>query len=152
MKFTKNNDSDVNVSAIYNHVETMKLSQISQTVLKTSCNEMMKIYDDIEEKRKRQNNETNQLDSEGFTKVSHFKEINNMEEQYVLGEAAKTSHHRRGIKRSRNKRNISKGSDIHKDFYRFQRKERKKKIFEELQSQFQEDLRKVAQMKEKNSF
>jgi len=152
MKFSNDNKSDVKVSAIYNHVETLKLSQISQTLLKNSCNEMMKIYDDQEEKRKKQHSIKNQPDSEEFTKVSYSNELNNMEERYVLGESAETSHQRRGIKRSRKKRSISKGSDIHKDFYRFQRKEHKKKKFEELQSQFQEDLRKVAQMKEKKYF
>lgn len=151
-KFTSDNYSNVKVSPILNHVETLKLSRISQTVLKNSCNEMMKIYDDQEEKRKQQHNETNQPDSDEFTKVSYSNELNNMEERYVLGEAAETSHKRRGIKRSRKKRSISKRSDIHKDFYRFQRKEHKKKKFEELQSQFQEDLKKVAQMKEKKSF
>merc|ERR1712183_305903 len=107
MKVTHDNKLYGNLSAICNYVEALKLSQIPQTLLKNSCNEMMKIYDAQEEKRKQQHNETNQPDSEGFVKVSYSNELNNMEERYVLGSVAETTHRRRGIKRSRNKINIS---------------------------------------------
>ena len=112
------------------------------------------------------------LDDDGFITVSYTANVGDrvaMEENGILrtattggggkggggGErgAARGKRGTEAMKRARSaKGNLVKGSDELKDFYRFQKRESKKRGMEEFKSRFQDDLRRVKKMKEQNMY
>ena len=111
------------------------------------CNTVMQNYEDAEEaQRLEREGAANQPDDDGFVTVSYSNAVGS---QVELEESAAgaTPSRRKGNKRSRKKKE-GVGSKELEDFYRFQRRENKKRTLEDLRAQFEEDLRRVKRMKE----
>jgi len=125
---------------------------ISRSKLMQMCNEAMASYETQEtiqeENAKRLAEEP---DEDGFITVTSksstpsFGITNDLEEEI---------HTRRGksSKRNRKRKAGASGADELTDFYRFQLKEQRKKEVIDLKQRFEEDLKKVKQMKEERKF
>ena len=123
---------------------------ISRSKLMQLCNEAMASYETQEtlqeENAKRLAEEP---DEDGFITVTSksstpsFGITNDLEEEV---------HARRGKGKRNRKRKGGSGADELTDFYRFQLKEQRKKEVTDLKQRFEEDLKKVKQMKEERKF
>ena len=129
-----------------------KDSNLPRVVLKRMCDQiMMKYEEDESEALRKQQEALAQPDEDGFVTVSYAAQVGDAVEFEKNGTLGSTGigGGRRKRERSRStKKNNVKGSDELQDFYRFQLKEKKKRSLEELKSRFQEDLKRVKQMKE----
>lgn len=141
---------------------------LSRKELLAECNRVMAEYEKAEEaKRKahRQAKEGKMVDGDGFITVSYssntatgddtgnFGGIHSMLEESIT--TTTTSHSRRkAAPRRRNNDSTAKqkGSSELQDFYRFQRKEYKKRTLDQLRTQFEEDLRRIKKMKEDHHY
>jgi ribosomal RNA-processing protein 7 len=129
--------------------ESCKL--LSRSRLLEECNAVMQAYEAAEEaKRRAQEAARSQPDDDGFVTVSYSSAVGSKEE---LEESmtATTPSRRKGNKRSRKKKQAV-GSQELPDFYRFQRKETRKRTMEELRKQFDEDLKKVKRRKDEKQY
>ncbi len=137
-----------------NLVQSKRESIPSRATLKMLCNQIMAKYEEAEEAAlKKQLAGKNQPDDDGFVTVSygsHVGDIVDLEEDGTLGSTGGGLNKRNRSRSSR--KNVVKGSDELKDFYRFQLKENKKRGMDELKSRFQEDLKRVKKMKEDKMF
>jgi hypothetical protein len=125
--------------------------------LKSICNHIMEQYEQAEtEALRKQQDAMNQPDEDGFVTVSYSTNVGDaiqFEQNGKLGSTGSGGGGRRKRERTRSvKKNVLKGSDELPDFYRFQLKENKKRSLEELKNRFQEDLKRVKQMKEEKMF
>jgi ribosomal RNA-processing protein 7 len=112
------------------------------------CNEIMQDYEDAEEaQRLDREAAANQPDEDGFISVTS-KSIG-LEESKEKLEKDKTG--RRHQKRNRKKKESTGATEL-QDFYRFQRKETRKRTLQDLRKQFEEDLKKVKKMKEERKY
>ena len=116
------------------------------------CNRVMTEYEEAEEaKRRAQEAAKAQPDDDGFVTVSYSTAVGSKAELEQSMTATTPSRRRSGNKRSRNnKKNI--GSSELKDFYRFQRRENRKRTMDDLRQQFEEDLKRVKRMKEEKQY
>ena len=113
------------------------------------CNEIMQQYEDAEEAQRREREAaSNQPDEDGFIQVTS-KSVGLDESKQKLEKDNKKG--RRNQKRNRKKKETTGASEL-QDFYRFQRKETRKRTLQDLRKQFEEDLKKVKKMKEENRF
>jgi len=150
-----------------NLIRAKKDSIPSRETLKMACDKIMAKYEDAEEEAlKKQLAAKDQPDSDGFVTVSYGTNVGDiveLEENGTLGNTGTAGGRRHkeamrrggrsGRSRSRSsKKNVVKGSDELKDFYRFQLKESKKRSMEDLKTRFQEDLKRVKKMKEDKMF
>lgn len=124
---------------------------MSRSELLNECNAVMQAYEDAEEKKSRaQEAAKSQPDGDGFITVSYSAAVGSKTE---LEESitATTPSRRKGNKRSRKKKETVGNTEL-KDFYRFQRRENRKRTLEDLRHQFDEDLKKVKRMKEDRQY
>ena len=140
---------------ISNLIQAKIASIPSREALKAACDQIMAKYEESEEEALRQQMEAkNQPDEDGFVTVSYTTNVGDiagLEQNGTLGSTGAEGSRRRkeAMKRNRSSRkNVVKGSDELKDFYRFQFKESKKRGMEELKNRFQEDLKRVKKMKD----
>jgi ribosomal RNA-processing protein 7 len=132
----------------------------SRKSLKELCNKIMMKYEEKEEEAHRKKKEAMaEPDEDGFVTVSHATVVGDavgLERNGTLESTGAGAGRRRkeaALKRSRSTRkNVVKGSAELPDFYRFQLKESKKRGREVLKSRFQEDLKRVKEMKEQKKF
>jgi ribosomal RNA-processing protein 7 len=122
---------------------------LSRAKLIEECNEVMAAYEQAEEK-KRQAQEAlkEQPDEDGFVTVSYSSGAVTDELEESM---APNSMRRKGNKRSRKKKEATGSSEL-QDFYRFQRRQNKRRSLEDLRTQFEEDLKKVKRMKETDRY
>ena len=124
---------------------------MSRAELLEECNAVMQAYEDAEEEKKRaQEAAKSQPDDDGFVTVSYSSAVGSKTE---LEESitATTPNRRKGNKRSRKKKE-SVGKTELQDFYRFQRRENRKRTLEDLRRQFEADLKKVKRLKEDRQY
>lgn len=126
----------------YRHMSRQQLMQL--------CNETMAAFEDQEaEAERRAKLAAEQPDDDGFITVTNgttpsFGATNDFEEE------KHGPHRRKAGKRSRKRK--ATGADELSDFYRFQLKETRKKEVQDLKARFEEDLKKVKQMKEQKAY
>mmetsp|Transcript_9649 Transcript_9649/g.22642 ORF Transcript_9649/g.22642 Transcript_9649/m.22642 type:complete len:420 (-) Transcript_9649:124-1383(-) len=140
---------------------------LSRAELLAECNRVMGDYEKSEEAKRKahqQAKDGNTVDDDGFITVSYSSNtattgaeegggIHNLLEESIT--TTTTSHSRRKAaprRRNNNSSNKKKGSSELQDFYRFQRKEYKKRTLDQLRTQFEEDLRKIKKMKEEHHY
>jgi ribosomal RNA-processing protein 7 len=130
--------------------ETSKLLR-NRSKLMEECNVVMQAYEDAEEaKRKAQQVAKSEPDDDGFVTISYSGAVGSKIE-LEQSITATTPSRRKGNKRSRKKKEAM-GSNELKDFYRFQRKDNRKRTMEDLRRQFEEDVRKVKRLKEEKEY
>ena len=102
-----------------------------------------------------------QPDEDGFITVTHVGSSSKVAAPSFTADFEENVHERRGGKRIRSrkrKNNVSgdernrSGAGEFTDFYRFQRRDEKKKEVQDLKARFEEDLEKVRKMKEERAF
>jgi len=135
---------------------------LTRDTLKNICNNIMEKYEQAEtEALRKQQDAMKQPDKDGFITVSYSTNVGDaiqFEQNGKLGSTgggggSGAGGGRRKRERTRSaKKNVLKGSDELPDFYRFQLKENKKRSLEELKHRFQEDLKRVKQMKDEKMF
>ena len=115
------------------------------------CNAVMQAYEDAEDAKKRaQAAAKAQPDDDGFVTVSYSNAVGSKSE-LEQSVTATTPSRRKGNKRTRKKKDAV-GAQQLDDFYRFQRKESRKRTMDELRKQFQLDLEKVKRLKEEKQY
>jgi len=130
--------------------ETSKLLR-NRTKLMEECNTVMEAYENAEEaKLKAQEIAKSEPDSNGFITVSYSNAVGSKVE-LEQSKTATTPSRRNGNKRSRKKKDAIGTLEL-KDFYRFQRKDNRKRTMEDLRRQFEEDVRKVKRLKEEKEY
>jgi ribosomal RNA-processing protein 7 len=127
--------------------------EVSRAELLEECNVVMQDYEDAEEaKRREQEVAKSQPDGDGFVTVSYSNAVGS-KTQLEESATATTPNRRNGNKRSRKrKEQISAGNQELQDFYRFQRRDNRKRSLADLRTQFEEDLQKVKRMKEERHY
>jgi ribosomal RNA-processing protein 7 len=129
------------------------VAEMSRERLMEECNSIMQAYEEMDEEKKRsQQGALAQPDEDGFVTVSYSSAVGSQVELEATKHATGSSVPRRkGNMRSRRKKEAV-GSQELKDFYRFQRRENKKRTLEDLRAQFDEDLKRVKRMKEEHHY
>ncbi|CAJ1931429.1 unnamed protein product [Cylindrotheca closterium] len=138
---------------------------LSRAELLAECNRVMGEYEKAEAAKRKAHQKAkdgNMVDDDGFVTVSYSSNtatgnaaeggIHNLLEESIT--TTTTSHSRRNAppRRRNNNNKKKKGSDELQDFYRFQRKEHKKRSLADLRTQFEEDLRKIKKMKQEHQY
>lgn len=142
------------IHAVAERYKNSRSQLLNRTRLLEECNVVMESYEKAEEeKRKSQETAKEQPDDDGFITVSYSTAVGSKAEleESVTATTAATIRRKAGNRRSRKKKEATGSSEL-KDFYRFQRKENKKRTLDELRTQFEEDLKKVKRMKEENQY
>jgi ribosomal RNA-processing protein 7 len=117
---------------------------LDRSMLMEECNAVMQAYEDAEEEKKRvQEAAKANPDDDGFITVSYSSAVGS---KVDLEQNTTGPNRRKGAMRSRKKKEVS-GTDELTDFYRFQRKDNRKRTLDDLRKQFDEDLQKVKKMK-----
>ena len=120
----------------------------SRELLLEECNSVMQAYEDAEADKKRARDAAqSQPDEDGFITVTSASVA---VRDFDL-EAAGSSGGRKRNKRSRKKK-LATGANELQDFYRFQRRETRKRSLEVLRKQFEDDLNKVKKMKNERHY
>lgn len=133
-------------------VQTQREQILPRNVLKQMCDQIMAKYEEAEEDAIRKQEEAkNQPDEDGFVTVSYSANVGDVVEFEKNGNLGSTGRRKRDRTRS-SKKNVVKGSEELQDFYRFQLKESRKRSLEDIKLRFQEDLKRVKQMKEDKVF
>jgi ribosomal RNA-processing protein 7 len=124
-------------------------SKLTRSRLLQECNAVMQAYENAEEEA-RQARETAKAmpDDDGFVTVTYNETVGDKNELEMETVAVPR---RKGNKRSRKKKTGNGGGEL-EDFYRFQRKENRKRTLEDLRKQFEEDLQQVKKMKEDRQY
>ncbi|KAL3939901.1 MAG: hypothetical protein SGBAC_005454 [Bacillariaceae sp.] len=139
---------------------------LSRAELLAECNRVMGEYEEAEQAKRKAHQEAkdgNMVDDDGFVTVSYSSNnmaasgtteggIHNLLEESIT--TTTTSHSRRKVapRRRNNVKKNNGGSSELQDFYRFQRKEYKKRTLDQLRTQFEDDLRKIKKMKEGHQY
>lgn len=127
------------------------LGELTQDRLMDECNAVMQEYEEKEEtKRLAQEAAKSQPDDDGFVTVSYSNAVGSQVE-FEESATGTTPSRRKGNKRSRKKKEGVGAKEL-EDFYRFQRRENKKRTLEDLRAQFEEDLRRVKRLKEEHQY
>jgi len=177
--FNYQNSNDVNNiknksihALLEEHKICTQLHNPSKSMLLETCNSIMSKYDQEEEETIRKQKEaSSQPDADGFVTITHGAVLGDrlhMEKDGTLGHSggsgysristtmqmakAKATHQQPQSNTSLSKKRKIKGSEPLQDFYRFQMKERQIKSANDLKRRFEEDLKKVQEMKEQNKF
>jgi ribosomal RNA-processing protein 7 len=125
------------------------VSALSRSRLLAECNQVMQDYEDAEEESRRAREVAkSQPDVDGFIAVNYTEAVGDRAE---LEQVTTGALRRKGNKRSRNKK-TGTGAEELDDFYRFQRKENRKRTLEDLRKQFEDDLHKVKRLKEERQY
>ncbi|KAL3906702.1 MAG: hypothetical protein SGARI_003880, partial [Bacillariaceae sp.] len=123
------------------------LQLLSRSRLMEECNKVMTAYEEAEDTKRRQQVAANaQPDDDGFVTVSYAAAVGSKAE-LEQSMTATTPSRRKGNKRSRKKKEAIGSTEL-KDFYRFQRRENRKRTMDDLRKQFEEDLKRVKRLKE----
>lgn len=137
---------------------------LSRAELLAECNRVMGEYEQAEQAKRKAHQEAkdgNMVDDDGFVTVSYSSNtaasgaeggIHNLLEESIT--STTTSHSRRNAapRRRNNVKKNNGGTSELQDFYRFQRKEYKKRTLDQLRTQFEDDLRKIKKMKEGHQY
>lgn len=124
-------------------------SKLTRSRLLEECNTAMQAYENAEEEARQAREAAKAMpDDDGFVTVTYNETVGDKNELEVQTKAISR---RKGNKRSRKKKAGIGGSEL-EDFYRFQRKENRKRSLEDLRKQFEEDLQKVKRMKEDRQY
>ena len=125
----------------------------SRAALLEECNAAMEEWEDAqEEARRAREAAANQPDDDGFVTVTYNTTTATAGEE-ALDQDAAGSKRKSKRQRSRNKkRQKGNGASELQDFYRFQTKEQQKKTLHELRERFEEDLKKVKQMRQDKQY
>jgi len=128
------------------------VARLDREVLLEKCNEVMEDYEDSEEaQRLAREAAANQPDEDGFvTVVASSKGVDGGKQQLEKDQGA-PGKRRRNQKRNRKKKDSIGATEL-QDFYRFQRKETRKRTLQDLRLQFEEDLKKVKKMKDEQQY
>ncbi|CAB9515881.1 Inherit from NOG: ribosomal RNA processing 7 homolog A (Saccharomyces cerevisiae) [Seminavis robusta] len=126
--------------------------RLDRAKLLAKCNEVMQEYEDKEEEQRLSREEAaNQPDDDGFiTVTSKSVGVESGKHQLEKDKGAPPSG-RRQHKRNRKKKQGIGATEL-QDFYRFQRKETRKRTLQDLRLQFEEDLKKVKKMKDEKQY
>lgn len=132
-----------------------RCAELSREKLLEECNAVMQAYEDAEEAKKRAlETAKSQPDEDGFVTVSYSaatgSQVELEQNKHVTGGTSATRR-KGGNMRSRKKKEAVGAKEL-PDFYRFQRKEHKKRTLEDLRAQFEEDLQRVKRMKEERHY
>ena len=123
------------------------MNALPRSVLLEECNTVMEAFEHAEEESRRaQESAKAQPDDDGFITVTYTAAVGSkteLEDTSAL--------RRKGNKRNRKKKQTT-GADELTDFYRFQRRDNRKRSLEDLRKQFEEDLKKVKKMKEDRQY
>ena len=129
------------------------MNQLSRSQLLEECNHVIEGYENAEAAKKMAiENAKSEPDDDGFITVTHSTTVGTKHE---LDETNDVNAHsrRKGHKRHRsNKKSKNSGAEELNDFYKFQRRDNKKRTLEDLRKQFEEDLRRVKRMKEERQY
>ena len=150
------------IQAIYALSLQNSTRHIPRTHLLTLCNSAMSTFEFSEaESLRRAKLAAEQPDEDGFITVTHVGSSSKVAAPSFTAAFEENVHERRGGKRIRSrkrKNNVSgdernrSGAGEFTDFYRFQRRDEKKKEVQDLKARFEEDLEKVRKMKEERAF
>jgi len=123
---------------------------IDSSVLSAACDSIMSKYEDAEaDAEQKLIDSKNQPDEDGFVTVSYSAAVG---ESDGLEKAASFGVGRRKSGKRSRKRTVGIGGKELDDFYRFQKRESKKRNLSDLKQQFQEDLERVKKMKEQKLY
>jgi len=146
----KNNRYAGILAVSHRYRETSRLLR-NRSKLMDECNAVMEAYENAEEaKLKAQEIAKSEPDSNGFVTVSYSNAVGSKVE-LEQSITATTPSRRNGNKRSRKKKDAIGTLEL-KDFYRFQRKDNRKRTMEDLRRQFEEDVKKVKRLKEEKEY
>jgi ribosomal RNA-processing protein 7 len=127
-------------------------SLLTRERLLEECNAVMQAYEDAEEEKRRARAASKaQPDDDGFITVSYSDGVVGSKSELEQSATATTPSRRKGNKRTRKKKDAV-GAQQLDDFYRFQRKENRKRSMDELRKKFQADLQKVKRLKEERQY
>jgi len=148
-------DQATGIHAVYARYQE-SMAELTRERLMAECNRVMKAYEEAEEKKKREQQiAREQPDEDGFVTVSYSSAVGSQVDlemtKYATGNKNQQQIRRKGNMRSRRKKDAI-GAQEQEDFYRFQRRENKKRTLEDLRAQFDEDLRRVKQLKEERHY
>jgi ribosomal RNA-processing protein 7 len=130
--------------AVYRHVLSSRSAMLDE------CNAVMESFELAEESnQKARETAAHAPDDDGFVTVSYSNTVSTQQELELAKSSVATG--RKSNKRSRKKKESAGASQL-PDFYRFQRKENKKRDLQELRKKFEEDLAKVKRMKEEQQY
>ena len=128
----------------------------SRAAIKNICEQIMTKYEEAEEDAVRKQQASMSLpDAEGFVTVSYNAAVGDaveLEQNGTLGSTGVGGGRRKRERSRSTKNNLVKGSDELQDFYRFQMKESKKRHMQNLKDRFQDDLKRVKQMKDEKMY
>ena len=129
------------------------LASLSRENLLEQCNEVMQEYEEAEEaQRLAREAAANEPDEDGFiTVTSKSVGVEGGKNELEKDKGAAGKRRRSANKRNRKKKD-SVGATELQDFYRFQRKETRKRTLQDLRKQFEEDLKKVKKMKDNHEY
>jgi len=131
------------------------LSRISRDKLLEECNLVMQEYEEAEiEQRLAREAAENEPDEDGFITVTSNSvgvEGGKNELEKSQGQSTAALRRKNGQKRNRKKKDVNGASEL-QDFYRFQRKETRKRTLQDLRKQFEQDLERVKKMKEDQKY
>lgn len=130
------------------------LRRISREKLLAECNQVMQEYEDAEEtQRQAREDAANEPDEDGFmTVTSKSVGLEGGKRELEKDQGAGAGKRRRNAKERNRKKKESIGATELEDFYRFQRKETRKRTLQDLRLQFEEDLKKVKKMKDDRQY
>lgn len=151
IEFVKNNEEVGDIMALAQRYRS-SIARLDRNDLLAKCNEVMEEYEDSEEaQREAREAAANQPDEDGFVTVTSKSVGVESGKQLLEKEPGASGKRRRSQKRNRKKKE-SVGATELQDFYRFQRKETRKRTLQDLRLQFEEDLKKVKKMKEEQQY
>lgn len=129
------------------------MAELNSPAFIEECNAVMEAYEEKEEQKMREQEAArSQPDEDGFVTVSYSNAVGSQIELEATKHATGDSQTRRkGNMRSRKKREAV-GAKEQSDFYRFQRRDNKKRTLEDLRAQFEEDLQRVKRLKEERHY
>lgn len=129
------------------------LASLSRDKLLEHCNIVMQAYEDAEEEQRlARKASADQPDEDGFITVTSKSVGVEAGKDVLEKDKGATEKRRRDANKRNRKKKESVGASELEDFYRFQRKETRKRTLQELRKQFEEDLNKVKKMKENHEY
>jgi ribosomal RNA-processing protein 7 len=150
-KRTKRHHSSGLMAVAHRYQQSCRV--LTRDRLLQECNAVMESYE-VAELARRQAQEVarSQPDDDGFVTVTYsgggaVGTKSEMEESLT----ATTPSRRKGNKRTRKKKEAAGSAEL-TDFYRFQRKENRKRTMDDLRRQFDDDLKRVRRLKEEKQY
>jgi ribosomal RNA-processing protein 7 len=126
-----------------------RISSRQEGGLLDECNQIMQEYEEAEEASRLAKESAHIPDDDGFVTVTHSS--SHIGSKLEFEEGISTTNRRKGSKRRRTKKEALGAAELD-DFYRFQQKDTRRKVVQELRKKFEEDLAKVKKLKEERHY